>query len=777
MRDSDPVRGRSGWSARGTTAPGPLSAVAGATLALTALAALVPPAGRIGVVAAVQVLGSAAVVAAVRRHRPARPGVWWSMLVAADAYSLAWWCVVVDAGPAPVAVFCLGAFVAMARLVVLVAREPDTRTAVDRLDVALLAVCASAAALQLTGALSGDGPGLTATTDTWVAAQAAGTVVFSTTGVWAVVTGRSAPASVRLLVVVATGLVLWHASTLATALTGTYRPGAAVDVLVVPGWGALVAAAWQPTMRALGRPVAPAGRSFPGSLAVLAAALTLGVLPVVGPAVGSPVHPAVLALATTSTVVLLLVREVVVARGASRLAASDPLTGLGSRRALVQALGARLTDPASGPALLCVVDLESFQDVNDTRGHVVGDRVLEELGRRLAAAAGPQASSYRIGGDEFAVLVPRSDAPAPGAAPSEETRRLLDAIAEPLPAPGGVVRLRARAGEVDLDDAGDRAPVDPDDDAAVQASAAGQLGHAELALAEAGRRGARAVRATPQLLATHRGERALAEQLPTALTDGQVVPHYQALVGLGPAPGTDRVAGFEALARWYHPSRGVVGAEQLVPVAERLGVLGDLDDAVLRAALGDCARWRAGVPGLEEVAVWVNASAASLLREDLAERVAAELEAASLPGGALVLEITENAWLTDRAGIAARLLELQSGGVRIAVDDFGTGFASLDYLVSFPVDALKVDRSLVERSAEPACARLMAGIVAVTRDLGVSTLAEGVGTLEQVESARALGFDTAQGFVFGRPVPASEVGAVVDLRGGRSAQVARGGAA
>jgi len=243
----------------------------------------------------------------------------------------------------------------------------------------------------------------------------------------------------------------------------------------------------------------------------------------------------------------------------------------------------------------------------------------------------------------------------------------------------------------------------------VRARAARQLGCAELALAEADRRSSSAVRATAQLLASHRQERDLAAQLPTALAEGALVPHYQPLTHLAGDATGDRVTGFEALVRWHHPQRGLVGAEEVVPVAERLGVLPELDGAVLRAALGDCARWRAGVAGWDDLAVWVNASACLLLQEDLVERVTRELARASLPGRALVLEITENAWLADRAGIAARLLDLQREGVRIAVDDFGTGFASLDYLVSFPVDALKVDRSLVERCGEPACTRLLSG--------------------------------------------------------------------
>ena len=181
----------------------------------------------------------------------------------------------------------------------------------------------------------------------------------------------------------------------------------------------------------------------------------------------------------------------------------------------------------------------------------------------------------------------------------------------------------------------------------------------------------------------------------------------------------------------------------------------DVDEAVLRVALADCARWRA--QGAPDRTVSVNASASTLLRQDLPAVVLGCLERAGLPGSALVLEITEGSWLSDRQRIAERLHALRGEGVRVAVDDFGTGYASLDYLVSFPVDSLKVDRSLVERIEEPACARLLRGVVDIARDLGVLALAEGVGTTEQVERARALGFGAVQGVALGAAAPASSV--------------------
>ena len=733
-----------------------------ATAALTLLGVAATPSGRVAVIAATQVLGTAAVVAAVRRYRPGRPGVWFSLLAAAWAYSLAWYAVLLDAGPVAVAVLCLAAYTAMGRVVVLITRQADSLPGIDRLDVALLAISASAASLHLTGALDG----ATGTTESWVAAQAAGTVVFAATAVWAVVTGRSSAPAVRLLLGVAGGLVVWHLVTLGVALTGTYRPGSRVDVLVVPGWGALAAAAWQPSMRALGRPTASSDHSFPGSLAVLAAGLTLGVLPLVSQLSGRPVAPWVLVAGTTSTVALLLAREVLVARRATSLADGDPLTGLGNRRSLLRHLSARAGDPRSPQALLCVLDLDAFQDVNDSRGSAAGDRVLAEVGRRLAALAalaGDGASAYRLGGDEFAVLVPLADAAAADglgrSGTSATAERLLAAVAEPVGSRDGAVRLRARVGEVLLPPGTALDPTAPDGDDASTAFAAATaaLAEAELALAEAGRRRVRAVRATEGLLSAHRCARALSEALPGALRTGQLVPHYEPLVQLGADAAADRVLGLEALVRWQHPELGLLGADRVVPVAEQRGLLPAVDSAVLRAALADCARWRADVPGWADLSVAVNASAPSLVHEDLVESVLAELARAGLPGRALTLEITEQALLADRTGIAARLLELRRAGVRIAADDFGTGFASLDYLISFPLDLLKVDRSLVERAADPAGRRLLAGVVEVSHALGVAVLAEGVSCATDVELARELGFDAVQGFGVGRAAPAERV--------------------
>jgi len=739
-----------------------LAAVVAVTALLALLGAALPPPGRVAVIAAAQVLGTAAVLAAVRRYRPARPRVWTALLVAAWAYSLAWYALLLAAGPVVVVLLCLAAYTAMGQVVVAITRQPDSLPSIDRLDVALLAVCASAASLHLTGALdAADGR----TVESWVAAQAAGTVVFAATAVWAVVTGRSSAPAVRLLLGVAGGLVLWHLATLALAVEGRYQPGSAVDVLVVPGWGALAAAAWQPSMRVLGRPTAPTDRSFPGSLAVLAAGLTLGVFPVLGQLGGRPVAPLVLVLATTTTVALLLAREVLVARRATSLADGDPLTGLGNRRSLLRRLTARAADPRSPATLLCVLDLDDFQDVNDSRGSAAGDRVLAEVGRRLVERAGPGASAYRLGGDEFAVLVPlpgggADDGADDGAAGTSATAaRLLAAVAQPVGSRDGAVVLRARVGEVLLGPGRPADPGDPgaDDPSALFADATAALAEAELALAEARRGEARAVRATEALLSGHRLARDLSEALPAALRAHQLLPHYEPLVQLGTDASADRVRGLEALVRWHHPSLGLLGADRVVPVAERRRLLPAVDLAVLRAALGDCARWRRDVPGWSDLSVAVNASAPSLVHEDLVERVLGELARAGLPGSALTVEITEQALLVDRAGIAARLLELRGAGVRIAADDFGTGFASLDYLISFPLDLLKVDRSLVERAAEPAGRRLLAGVVEVSHALGVSVLAEGVACPADVELARELGFDAVQGFGVGRALPADRV--------------------
>ncbi|MGQ7295164.1 EAL domain-containing protein [Quadrisphaera sp. KR29] len=751
-------------------------AVAGAVAAVLAVAlettavAVLPPGLAVDVLTAVQLAGVVGVLAGLVRRRPARPLVWVALLAAAAFYGAAWWAVVLDAGGLVVALACTGAFLALGRVVVLVGLQSEQDAAVDAVDVALLATAAASSSLTLVAVLHTGARGAGATAEAWLAAQAAGVVVVAAAAAWAVVTGRLRSPAVRLLLVTAGAVLVWHLAAIVAALGPGYAPGSAADAALVPAWSAFAAAAWHPSMRALGRPVAPSGRRFPATLAVLGAGVTLVVLPGLSRWTDAAEPTPVLLAASAATVALLVLRQWLATRSARRGAGVDPLTGLGTRRSLLQALAGRLADPGSPPALLCVVDLESFADVNATRGHAAGDQALAVVAERLERAAPPGARTYRTSGDGFAVLAPADPSAGgragrrPGgrargrdgqadAAPGEETpsataRHLLEALAAPVDVAGGQVRLRGRVGEVLLP--GSPAD-DPDDSAAVAMTATAQLGDAELALVEARRRREPALRATPGLLAERHDERVLAARLPAALAGGEVVPHYQPIVRLGPCAGADRVSGHEALARWEHPGRGTLGADRLVPLAERLGVVRDVDEAVLRTALRECARWRAGGSG--DLTVSVNASASTLLRPDLPAVVLDALVRAQLPGTALVLEITEGSWLSDRERIAERLLVLREHGVRVAVDDFGTGYASLDYLVSFPVDSLKVDRSLVSRLEEPACARLLAGVVHIARDLGVLALAEGVDTAAQVEVARELGFGAVQGHAVGAAAP------------------------
>lgn len=781
MRDSQGVTGAHPRLAVAGASAGVAAGVAAVAVGTVAVA-LLPPSTAVDVLAVVQLVGVAGVLGGLVRNRPARPVVWLVLLGAAVLYGAAWWAVVLDAGGAVVAVACTASFLALGRVVALVGRQREQDAAVDAVDVSLLAIAAASSSLTLVSVLHSGPRGAGATAEAWLAVQAAGVVVVAAAAAWAVVTGRLRSTAVRLLLVTAGGLLAWHVATIVAALGAGYAPGSAADAALVVTWSGFVAAAWHPSMRALGRPVAPSGRRFPATLAVLGAGVTLVVLPGLSRWTTADEPTPVLVAASAATVALLVLRQWLSARSARRGSAVDPLTGLGTRRSLLQALAGRLADPTSPPAVLCVVDLEAFADVNATRGHATGDRALAAVAQRLERAAPPGARTYRTSGDGFAVLAPADvtertadsggtapgpaggaaaaaaaqawvppEAAEPGSTPSSTAQGLLAALSQPFDVPGGQVRLRGRVGEVLLPG---RPDDDPDDAAAVAMTATSQLGDAELALAEAVRRRVPALRATPHLLAVRHDERALAARLPDALAGGEVVPHYQPIVRLGTTCADDRVSGHEALARWQHPERGTLGADRLVPLAERLGVLRDVDEAVLRLALVECARWRSSGVVDPAASVSVNASASTLLRPDLPEVVLEALQGAQLPGTALVLEITEGSWLSDREGIARRLAVLREQGVRVAVDDFGTGYASLDYLVSFPVDSLKVDRSLVRRIEEPACARLLGGVVEIAKDLGVLALAEGVDTPAQVELARVLGFGAVQGHAVGAAAPA-----------------------
>ena len=418
------------------------------------------------------------------------------------------------------------------------------------------------------------------------------------------------------------------------------------------------------------------------------------------------------------------------------LAHTDPLTGLANRRGLVRAL--REPVARERPRVLIGLDLDGFKNVNDMRGHDVGDAVLVEVGERLRANLRDGDVAARLGGDEFAVLM--------GATPEEAMvagKRLLAVLGEPYETEDGSVFLSASVGI-----AGSPAPGDTGE----------LMRDADLALRYAKQRGKNRVeryqKRYDELLRRHS---VLENELRHAIEREQLRLVFQPVVALP----SMRPVGAEALLRWHHPELGAVRPDEFIPVAEESGLISMIGSWVLDQACRQLAQWLAGG---HDVWVSVNLSPKELHAADYAGQVAAVLERYRVPPQRLVLEVTEHAVATDMDELIRRLCELRSTGVRIALDDFGAGYSSLGQLRKLPVDILKIDHALV---AEPesrtgTAAPLVDVVVRLGHRLGLEVLAEGIGTPAQRAIVEEAGCRLGQGSLFGWGVPAEHLEAQLE---------------
>ncbi|WP_067505455.1 bifunctional diguanylate cyclase/phosphodiesterase [Actinoplanes sp. TFC3] len=410
------------------------------------------------------------------------------------------------------------------------------------------------------------------------------------------------------------------------------------------------------------------------------------------------------------------------------LAHTDPLTGLANRRGLVRAL--RTDASFAHDRTLVSIDLDGFKNVNDMRGHDIGDAVLTEVGERLRANLREGDVAARLGGDEFAVLMMASREEA-----LRVSERLLEVLCEPYDTTDGPVFLSASVGV-----AGSPAPGDTGE----------LMRDADLALRYAKQRGKNRVESYEkrydELLRRHS---VLENELRHAIDRDQLRLVFQPVVTL---PSV-RPVGAEALLRWTHPELGKVRPDEFIPVAEESDLICVLGSWVLDQACRQLSQWLAAG---HDVWVSVNLSPKELHAADYACRVAGVLEKYGVPPQRLVLEVTEHAVATDKEELIRRLVELRSTGVRIALDDFGAGYSSLGQLRDLPVDILKIDHALV---AEPESRTGMAAplvdvVVRLGHRLGLEVLAEGVGTPAQREVVEQAGCRLGQGSLFGWGVPA-----------------------
>ncbi|NUR47985.1 MAG: EAL domain-containing protein [Hamadaea sp.] len=424
----------------------------------------------------------------------------------------------------------------------------------------------------------------------------------------------------------------------------------------------------------------------------------------------------------------------------------DALTGLPNRTLFAERLAERLAEPACGRLGLSFLDLDGFKDVNDSLGHAVGDHLLVAVARRLeeAVAHGDRLVA-RLGGDEFVVLDDDCVGEAAVVGPAEA---ILAALREPFHVGGRELTISASIGVVDS--------------RAVGADPQALMRAADITLYRAKAEGkSRLARYDPRDSARQITQHTLATALPAALTRQEFFCDYQPIVGLEDG----RLRGVEALIRWRHPQLGIVGPNQFIPVAEETGHIAAVGRWVLAAACRQARAWAAANPTLT-CYISVNVAVGQLRRPGLVDDVMQVLTEGGLPPERLQLELTESAVLGDDRGPVGELRRLADAGVRLAIDDFGTGYANLAYLTRLPVRQVKLAGEFLKplrtgTSVDPKHDRLLTAVIALAHDLGLSVTAEGVEHQGQADRLRTLGCDAAQGWLFGQPGPAEEVGRLI----------------
>jgi diguanylate cyclase (GGDEF)-like protein len=424
-------------------------------------------------------------------------------------------------------------------------------------------------------------------------------------------------------------------------------------------------------------------------------------------------------------------------RDITRLARHDALTELANRSLFREQLQQALLrlERGKGFAVLCL-DLDRFKSVNDTLGHPVGDGLLKQVSGRLLGCVRQGDLVARLGGDEFAIIQANVSAP-------DETEalaaRIVDTVSKPYDVGGQRIDISTSIGMTlaPRDGADADLLIKNADLALYRVKADGRHGYAFF---------------EPQMNDHIQVRRKMEIDLRKAFDNEEVALLYQPIICLE----TQSVAGFEALMRWTHPKRGEVPPAEFIALAEEIGLISELGEWALRQACTQAARWSAPVK------VAINLSPLQIKR-DLIEIVLQALAASGLPPERLELEITESVLLKDKQNTMATLHQLRQLGVRIAMDDFGTGFCSLSYLRSFPFDKIKIDRAFIadiDRSTEARA--IVEAIVKLGQCLAMSTVAEGIENFEQLRLVCGTGCTEGQGFYFSAPVAASEVEPVLN---------------
>jgi diguanylate cyclase (GGDEF)-like protein/PAS domain S-box-containing protein len=422
----------------------------------------------------------------------------------------------------------------------------------------------------------------------------------------------------------------------------------------------------------------------------------------------------------------------------SQLAFRDPLTGLANRAVFMQQLGQALssTDSPTTTVAVLFIDLDNFKIINDSLGHAYGDKVLLTVAERLRRCLRTDGTIARLGGDEFTVLLEGLPGSSGAVTVAE---RINDILSAPIHHRGHTVFVGASIGIAVSLPGGDR----PDD----------LLRKADVAMyrAKSGGRGRHSV-FDASLEGDPLERLELETDLHQALERGEFRVFYQPIVSLHDG----EIRATEALLRWQHPRRGLLGPSEFISVAEETGLIVPLGQWVLEEACRQVRQWQLEYPKPIPITVAVNLSARQFQHPELVNDIARALLDSGLDPRRLSLEITESVVMEDTAGAVAKLDLIRNQGVQLAIDDFGTGYSSLSYLKHFKVHTLKIDRVFVDGiDRDQYNTAIIQSVIALAAALGIRVTAEGIETPAELAHLQALGCYGGQGFLFGRPVPAA----------------------
>jgi diguanylate cyclase (GGDEF)-like protein len=419
-------------------------------------------------------------------------------------------------------------------------------------------------------------------------------------------------------------------------------------------------------------------------------------------------------------------------RHANQLARHDSLTGLPNRRLLSDELNGAIEQVhnAASECAVFVIDLDQFKPVNDLHGHEVGDAVLVEVAKRLKNICDDGATIARLGGDEFVCVLCY---PAGADVPARTAGQIIQALSAPFLHGDTRVDIGATVGIA-------RCPQDA-------TNADGLLRAADVAMYEAKRAGRGQYHFFHAEMDVRLRERAVIEaDLRAAIENGEIEAHFQPVISLAES----RITGFEALARWNHPTRGLLPPDLFIPIAEDMGLIGELSYDILRDGCIAARDW----PPYATLSI--NISPFQLKDPWLSARLLSTLTEYGFPPSRLIVEVTENAIIEDISLVADVFSSLQNAGIRIALDDFGKGYSSLNHLRQLRFDHLKIDSSFVLSMEASESRKIVSAIAGLGKALGMPVTAEGVETEASADALRSLGCEQAQGYLFGEPITAAE---------------------